>query len=157
MKKPFPAFQGVAAPVEFCVPTPPTTNHLFRNVKGRGRVKTAEYFDYEMLAITAIRQQKTPAVSGRVFALVGVERKSSLSDLDNRLKALFDVVAKAGIIENDKFITAFAVTWMPIVDGLTWLRIMPVAPINLRFEPSPDGASGGFSLVSPEKENANGN
>jgi len=131
-------------PVTFTLPTPPSTNALYKNVKGRGRVRTKLYDDFLSFATVSIRRQEVKPIEGRVVVVIGVERTSVLADIDNRLKALLDVIVKAGVIEDDRFVTAIAVSWLPPAKGLSHVMIYPVQHLTLDFHPSPDGASGGW-------------
>ena len=140
---------AVSAAVSFTIPTPPSVNQLFRNLKGKGRVKTGVYNDWIGFALTAIRLQNVQPVAGRVLVIVGVERMSLSSDIDNRLKACLDAIVKAEIIEDDSLITAIAISWLPKSNGLTHLHLLPAGPVSIDFHPSPDRATGGWFLPSP--------
>lgn len=137
----------------FTVPVPPSVNQLFRNVAGKGRVKTQVYDNYRAHAVTSIKLQKVPQVEGNVVMLLGVERKSLSSDLDNRLKAMVDAIVEAGVIEDDRFVTAYAVAWAPQANGLAHVNVLPVQRLNFEFYPSNDGATGGFFLA-PQQQGA---
>jgi len=130
--------------VSFYLPAPPSTNGLFRNVRGRGRVRTAEYNDFIAYGLSAISQQKPEPVKGYVVLSIGVERRSKRADIDNHVKALLDVIVKAGVLEDDRFVTAIAVSWLPPAEGLAHVAIYPVQHMNLYFQPSADGATGCF-------------
>ena len=136
-------------PVSFTMPTPPSANHLFRNVKGVGRVKTAQYDDFIRMGVAAIRQQKVQPISGNVVVVLGVERMSDRADIDNRLKATLDAIVKANTIEDDRFVTAIAISWLPKANGLSHISIYPVQRLDLMFQPSQNGASGGWFLNAP--------
>lgn len=136
--------------VEFNMPMPPSVNELYRNKPGRGRVKTAKYFDYVAMGMAAIRRQKIDPIPGRVLIVLGVERNSLSADIDNRLKATFDTIVKAGVIEDDRFITGHAVAWLPKANGLAWIKVLPVQRVTLEFQPSPDGACGGWFVSAPQ-------
>lgn len=137
------------APVSFTLPTPPSVNRMFRNVPGRGRVKTAHYDDFVHMGVTAIRNQKVQPVAGRVVVIIGVERMSDRADIDNRLKAMLDTIVKARVIEDDSLITAIAVTWLPNANGLSWVHLLPVSRLDLSFHPAQNGASGTWQLAPP--------
>jgi len=134
--------------IYFTLPTPPSSNALFRNVAGRGRVKTGFYKDFLAYGLSAIRQQRVEPVKGRVVMVMGIERVNKRSDLDNRVKALLDVIVKAGVLEDDRFITAFAASWLPPAEGLSHVMIAPVEPMGLEFRPFQDAAYGGFYPIN---------
>lgn len=96
-------------------PIPPSANRLYRSYRGR-IIKSAEYRAYEKIAIPIahaalmVPQFRTDTVPDRLglgMARVKVTviyhaKDLNLGDLDNRLKALFDVVEKGGWLDNDK-------------------------------------------------------
>lgn len=140
------------APVSFTMPTPPSANHLFKNVKGVGRVKTKHYDDFVRMGVADIRRQQVGHIDGRIIAVIGVERMSGSADIDNRLKAMMDTIVEAEVIEDDSLVTAIAITWLPKANGLSWVRLLPVQKLDLTFYPSHDGASGGFFPNAPSTE-----
>lgn len=142
--------EPVSAPITFTMPVPPSVNQLFRNVPGRGRVKTRVYDDWRGHAATSIRLQSVPHIDGPVIALFGVERQSSVADIDNRIKAMLDAIVAARIIRDDNQVTAFAAAWLPPANGLAHVQIFPADRLGIEFHPSPDGATGGwFSAPQP--------
>lgn len=138
--------------VSFTMPLPPSVNAIFRNLKGKGRVKTRAYDDWRAFAVTSIRLQKAAHVPGRVVVLFGVERLSLSADIDNRIKAMLDAMVEARVIEDDKFVTGFAVSWLPAANGLAHVTVQPVGPMALKFLPSNDGSTGGWFLDAPTTE-----
>lgn len=139
-----------SAPVAFHIPAPPSTNALFKNVRGKGRVKTRDYTDWLMTAIAAIRRQKVQKVEGRVNILVGVERHSVQADIDNRLKATLDALVKAEIIEDDNRVSFAGAFWMPPANHMAHVAIHPCQRMTLTFHPSHDGASGALVVDAPQ-------
>jgi len=87
-----------------------------------------------------------------VVVVAGVERRSARADIDNRLKAMLDVIVKAGIIEDDRFVTAIAAAWLPPTYETTKVSIYPVQHFALDFHHSDDGASGGWFKKIKEEE-----
>lgn len=139
------------ASVAFTIPTPPSVNQIYRNKPGRGRVKSGLYDDFIARAVTAIRLQKVkPLDSGNYIAVFGVERMSMCADIDNRLKAMIDTIVKAGLITDDRFITAIAVSWLPKANGLTHVALHPIQRMSLDFHPSPEGTTGGWFAQVPQ-------
>jgi Holliday junction resolvase RusA-like endonuclease len=131
------------------MPTPPSANALFKNVPGKGRVKAKAYDDFVRMGVSAIRRQDVGRLTGRLVAIFGVERMSDRADIDNRLKAMLDTIAEAGVIEDDRFVTAIALSWLPKANGLSWVRLLPAERLELTFHPSQNGASGGWFPSAP--------
>lgn len=138
-------------PVTFTVPVPPSVNECFRNLAGRGRVKTLKYDNWRAHAVTSIRGQHVIPVAGRVLVIFGVERSSNSADIDNRIKAMLDAIVEAKVIEDDSLVTGFAAAWLPATNGLAHVQIMPAQPISLEFHPSADRATGGWFMAQPQQ------
>lgn len=136
------------APVTFTVPTPPSVNALFRNLPGRGRVKSSKYDLYIREAVAAIRRQNVPHMPGKIIAVIGVERPNMRSDLDNRMKGAIDAIVKAGVIDDDRFIVAIALSFLPPANGLSHVILMPVQRISVEFHPARNGAGGSW-IIAP--------
>ncbi|MBB4004451.1 RusA family crossover junction endodeoxyribonuclease [Aurantimonas endophytica] len=139
-------------PVAFTIPTPPSANALFRNVKGVGRVKAKRYDDFVRMAVTAIRGQGIRPIAGNVVAIFGVERMSDRADIDNRIKAMLDAIVEAKTIEDDRFVTALAISWLPSANGMSHVRLLPVQRLDVSFHPSTNGATGGWFINAPDQE-----
>lgn len=160
--------QQVGAPAPTCttltIPCPPSVNGIFankaaRNGKPGGRFKTREYKAWLDEAAWSIREQMTAegcdAVSGRVLVIIGVERKSLSADIDNRCKAVLDLLVKQKVIDDDRWVTGVALSWMPQGARRTPMcrvAIMPADPTSIRFHPSPDGATGGWFIDAPDND-----
>jgi Holliday junction resolvase RusA-like endonuclease len=83
------------------VPMPPSTNTLFINIPGRGRVKNGKYRTWQLEAIPILRTSLTP-IQGAVKMHYHLSLGTSFrGDISNRIKALEDAVVEAGIIEGD--------------------------------------------------------
>ena len=131
------------------LPAPPSTNALFRNVKGRGRVKTKDYLDWEMHAGWSLRAQGIVRVEEYCVVIVGVERHSLQADIDNRLKATLDVLVKNGVLRNDNLVTAALPVWQPKANHMARVMIFKCQHMMLEFIPSQDGASGAVIVHAP--------
>lgn len=92
---------------------PPPLSRCFNNVPGRGRVKSRIYRAWIKGALASIAADRIGRVDGRVRVTVAMRRDHAGkgADADNRLKALGDILTKAGIIRDDKHIGAWAVEW----------------------------------------------
>ena len=134
----------VAEPVTFTLPVPPSVNQMFRNVRGKGRVKTEVYDQWRAAAKTSLRLQSITPIAGPVVAVFGVERGSLAADIDNRIKAMLDAIVAAKIIRDDNQVTAFAAAWLPRANGLAHVQIFPAGRLGIEFHPSKDRATGGW-------------
>lgn len=134
------------------VPAPPSVNAMFRNVPGKGRVRTKLYDDWLGHADWRLKAQKPQPVHGAVLVIVGIERSSASADVDNRIKALFDLLVKHQVIDDDKHIVGFAAAWSPERDRLARIAIIPAADLNVQFHLANDRAHGGWFLQAPDHE-----
>lgn len=139
-------------PALFWLPMPPSTNRLTFNRVGRGRTKTEHYDRFIAESLVAIIGQKVHHIPGRVVAVIAVERIHKTADIDNRIKAIFDAIVKAGVIEDDRMITAFAATWTPKAEGLAWVHLMQCRQITAGFHPTPDGLGGAWIVENAAHE-----
>lgn len=149
-------YAGASAPVctTLTIPVPPSVNKLFANRAG-GRFKTREYKDWLSEAAWMIREQLPDPVPGRIVVLISAERESLSADIDNRVKAILDLLVKSKVIDDDRFVTGVAVSWAPRGRGRTArarIAIMPAVAHRLEFHPSEDGATGGWFLNAPEDD-----
>ena len=147
------AIEAPHGPITFItIPAPPSTNALFKNTPGRGRAKTAAYKAWIDEAGWKLKAQKPAAVQGRVVVVIGIERESGLSDIDNRSKALLDLLVAHKVIKDDRYVTAFAMAWAAKADGLARIAILPAHDLTLNLILAADGASGGWFLKAPDKQ-----
>lgn len=100
-ERPIYAQRRIAPSVEIRFPLPPSTNSLFTNVVGRGRIKTTRYRRWRDNAVLMICSTKpTP---GRMAGPcdVAIYLPPFRGDIDNRIKPCLDVAVAAGIIADD--------------------------------------------------------
>ena len=138
------------------IPAPPSVNNLFANTP-RGRFKTPRYKAWLQEAGWMLREQTPDPVPGRVVIMIGVERSSPRMDLDNQAKALLDLLTFHKVIEDDRFVTALVMAWMPQgrhKSPIARVMVLPAEPLTLNFHPSPDGATGGWFMDAPDQEEA---
>jgi crossover junction endodeoxyribonuclease RusA len=82
------------------LPFPPSTNSLFRNVRGRGRVRSEAYKAWAIEA--GYRVNRAARLKGPVsvsVALCAPDKRRR--DADNSLKPILDLLVKHGVIEAD--------------------------------------------------------
>lgn len=99
------------------LPVPPTLNNAYRNVPGKGRVKTREYGAWLAPAIIIIRAsvRTAKAVRGPLHIAIRLPLKMR-GDIDNRIKPILDALVKSGRIDDDR-----NVRWLTVwrEDGIT--------------------------------------
>lgn len=140
-------------PITFItIPCPPSVNALYRNVAKVGRVKTGAYKDWSSHAGWILKSQNPASVPGRVLIVINIERASAASDLDNRAKAILDLLVTHKVIKDDKLVTALAMAWAPKGTGLARVAVLPATDLTLDLLVATDGASGGWYITPPNQE-----
>lgn len=139
--------------VSVVVPAPPSVNRLWKNVPGVGRVRTKFYTDWQHEAGWRLRAQRPPHVPGRVMLLIAVERSWASADIDNRVKALIDLLVTHKVIDDDSNVVGFAAAWSPERDDNARLLIFPAHSCTVQFELTADGAHGGWFLITNAQPN----
>jgi Holliday junction resolvase RusA-like endonuclease len=106
--------------ITLSLPFPPSVNALYRNVPGRGRVKTERYKTWLRAAgneVLATPLDRRVPIMGRFTLIVLAGRPDKrLRDLDNLLKATGDLLQAHGLIENDCLAESIYVAWSPTVE-----------------------------------------
>ncbi len=128
------------------IPVPPSVNDMFRNVRGKGRVKTAAYADWLGHAGWVLRSQNPSRIGGRVVLVLSVERMSKSADIDNRVKAILDLLVTHGVIDDDRNVVGFAVAWAPAANKLARILVLPAADLAADFKLADDGTTGGWFI-----------
>lgn len=132
------------------LPIPPSVNSLFRNVPGKGRVKTKSYSDWSARALVAIRDERysmgltnTVIMPGAVSLAVEIDRPRADRDLDNCLKPILDALVEGGVINDDKFVASIVACWADGRKEGCFARIV-VYPAGkspfINFKPSEPGS-----------------
>jgi Holliday junction resolvase RusA-like endonuclease len=134
----------------FTCPLPPSINAAYKNIR-RGRAKTAEHRAWADMALISLKQQKIAPVQGACVIIYGFERKSRMADASNRIKLTEDILVKAGIIEDDRFVTATALSWIPHANGLAHISIYPIGSLGLTLMPATDGATAAWVPFAPHQ------
>lgn len=109
------------APAWIVLPDPISTNGLYNNVAGRGRVMTKEYKAWKATAAKVLMLQRPLprfALPVEVTFYVG-EKGIGGMDSDNTLKAFMDALKGAGVIHDDsrKWVRRCAAVWVPMMTG----------------------------------------
>ncbi|MTH96559.1 RusA family crossover junction endodeoxyribonuclease [Roseibium sp. RKSG952] len=102
------------------LPFPPSVNAMYRNVSGKGRVKSADYKKWEKQAGFLILEAKPRPHTGPVRISYTFGAKSGRWDMSNFIKAIEDLLVTHGLIEDDsaKIIKRFTVTQNPNLEGV---------------------------------------
>lgn len=90
------------------LPLPPSTNKLFANVPGKGRIRTKAYKQWRHDAGWELKAQRPTPVAGNVAVAIHVPQ-SMRGDVDNRLKALLDLLVAHHVIEDDRLVSKLIV------------------------------------------------
>lgn len=94
------------------LPTPPSANSLFRTTNGK-RYKTKAYKAWLSEGLVAIKQQKiTHTDLTGVRITLFVPRLSLASDIDNRIKPTLDLLVKAKVLKDDRYVDSVCATWL---------------------------------------------
>lgn len=111
-------------PLELTIPCPPSTNTLYRNVSGRGRVKTQRYQTWARAAGNEILTQRRRHIPGPVMIDITCQRRRKNEDIDNKIKGCIDFLVSMNLIDDDKNVQEVRARWGD-VKGAT-VRIIPM-------------------------------
>lgn len=96
--------------IRVSLPYPPAVNNLFRNVPGRGRVRTSKYKAWVSAAAPAC--YGAGRVEGRYVVTITADRPDRRArDLGNLEKATADLLVHVGIVEDDHLAERIVLEW----------------------------------------------
>lgn len=107
--------------VELTLPLPPSVNNYYkpRLIRNGGKFAPGTYvhrdvkrFKQDVLAIV-LAEGKRERIDQDCWIRVDIYPASKASDIDNRLKALFDALEEAGVVKNDKLFSKCVVERKP--------------------------------------------
>jgi Holliday junction resolvase RusA-like endonuclease len=105
-------------PVVYQIPPPPSVNAMYRNVPGRGRVKTKRYLTWQRAAMNELIAQRARHFDQPCNVNLSLP-DNQRGDIDNRLKPVLDLLVSAGVLTDDnkthvRGVSAFWVAkWLP--------------------------------------------
>jgi Holliday junction resolvase RusA-like endonuclease len=105
---------------EYRLPFPPSSNNLFLNARGRGRVLAPDYRKWRTEAGQELMLQRPRPIPGRVDITIDLD-DTRQGDCANREKALVDLLVAHGIIQGDqkKYVRRVSIGW----EKLTGCRV----------------------------------
>ena len=103
--------------ITVCFPLSPPLSALYANVPGRGRVLSKRYKEWTSTCLQIVRDQMDDwqCLESPYTLLVSAERPPRRSDISNRLKAIEDLLVKAGIVLDDHLCHDIRIRWVPEV------------------------------------------
>jgi Holliday junction resolvase RusA-like endonuclease len=109
---------------------PPSTNNLYFNAPGAGRVKTRQYRDWIAQCGLLLKRQITGRLMGRVDITIKLEDKHPRRDASNTVKPIEDLLVELGAIQDDraKFVRSCKAEWAN-VEGVV-IEISRVRPYS---------------------------
>lgn len=107
------------------LPLPPSVNALYANVRGRGRIKSAAYKKWQLGTglLLVVQSRGQDDISGPYSVAIKLPAKMR-GDIDNRCKALLDLLTVTGITEDDRRCQKVEIARSPYVtDGFCEVEV----------------------------------
>lgn len=98
------------------IPVPPSLNNVFATVKGR-RIKTSAYKAWRAEAGYSILAQRPQKHDGDVIVNIQIGPRIPNADIDNRIKAVLDVLTDTRVIRGDSRVVTVTAAWNNAVKG----------------------------------------
>lgn len=115
----------------FTLPWPPSANRIWRNVPGKGTLKSREYrlwIASAMGSIAAVAVSRPCMVKGPFHVTILADRPDRRRrDLDNLAKPILDVLTASAIIEDDHLAATISLAWSdlpPAKPGLVRVSVV---------------------------------
>jgi crossover junction endodeoxyribonuclease RusA len=116
----------------FTLPWPPSANRIWRNVPGKGTLKSSEYRTWlagAMGAIAAEARKQPSTVKGRFHVAIVADRPDRRRrDLDNLAKPILDALTASAVIEDDHLAATITLAWSeapPAKPGRIHVSVVP--------------------------------
>jgi len=98
--------------MKLTLPAPPSVNAMYRNVAGRGRVKTTAYKTWISEARWAARPQRLVMFMEPAVVSIAVP-ENGRRDIDGFIKPILDMLVVLGVLEDDrcKYVRGISIVW----------------------------------------------
>lgn len=90
---------------------PPSVNAIFKNVASKGRSKTKSYKAWLSSAGWEVKAQCPRRIGGRVMVDITCKRIPGRCDIDNRIKAILDLLVGLYVIDDDQYVEEVRARW----------------------------------------------
>jgi crossover junction endodeoxyribonuclease RusA len=110
------------------LPLPPSGNNLFKNIPGKGRVKTDAYRAWRKEAALIVMASRERVVGPYEMEMVVGRPDKRRRDLSNTIKAAEDALKEGGAIVDDSLCERLEITWEP--------EIVPGGSLNITVRPA---------------------
>lgn len=98
------------------LPMPPSVNALYRNLAGKGRVKSARYRTWQRAAMNELLTQPRKKIAGTVSLHLLLPQSKRAGDASNRFKAVEDLLVTMDLIDDDRFVQSGSFSWADVPD-----------------------------------------
>jgi Holliday junction resolvase RusA-like endonuclease len=89
--------------ISVMLPLPPSANHAFRNVAGRGRVTSPDYKAWKMHAGLLLKVRAAgQSVEASKYEVEIIVPAKMRGDIDNRIKPIVDLLVASGRVCDDR-------------------------------------------------------
>ena len=96
-----------------------SVNQLYRNLPGKGRVKSTKYKEWIAAAEAAIHGMPRNLIVGPVFIRMEVGRPDNRRrDITNLIKCTEDFLVSHGLMEDDYLTHEFSTVWVKDIVGV---------------------------------------
>ncbi|KKJ75422.1 hypothetical protein WH95_18445 [Kiloniella litopenaei] len=100
---------------------PISLNNAYKNVKGRGRVKTAEYKAWIMALQYEFKSQLRHKIEGPYKLIIRVNQHVTKADVDNLIKPISDVLVSIGATDDDRKMRGVDIEYEDREDTIIWI------------------------------------
>jgi Holliday junction resolvase RusA-like endonuclease len=90
-----------SGPIKVVLPFPPSVNNLFENPTEGGRKPTRQYMDWREVARRQIQLQRPRIAVGPVEVTITLQEPARRCEVENRIKAVLNLLVETGIIADD--------------------------------------------------------